>query len=662
MIRKIIVLILLLLVGISRVIYCISMEEINNFYYHFDDQSILKIYDQYSASHSKTAQDYAVLAKICQYLSIIESAQKNAKTEKSFNYALESIHYAEQKILLASPLDRDDADIYYIMARMYDQLIIDAKTGMQYDSLKQESIKKCLNLDSNHLLANLLLANKLLYTPIAYGGDPVKGYTLLQNLDRQYPENSDIQLEIARYYRSKNDNQQAIALFQKILTVFPDHLIAKNGLFELQIEQKNCIIKTIIIDGAPKTSKSILNATLTPFYGQKYSADLKKNLLDRFKSISSITNLQITIEPINEQEIVLHLSIQENNLQLLSILGGTSLSYNYDRKIQFFNGEAFSYPFFSATYIDKNFMGLSDHCLFEISGPHLHTEYFHQDNLDYLFYGETLFIPESKLFYDNGHLIDGLTIQSPYTIADIGIGKKFPFQLSIFWHNRLIWYNWRRHDTYSDPNLIVPQFNLTYSTRLHIEMNTLLFLDRTWLLDGYKIDFSPEIIYENSHSSWGIPNQLIEHNSNPGIKCSMKAGLYKKIFTNHQIRIESSFFTGSNVYKTELWKTGKPVISDPFDRGLNGFYRNEFQFNTGFLGSLYYSMPFISSLSRAYVEYDLFYLSDDDRLFHGAAVGFLARLPQDIELTTQLGVGLNAKRSDGYGLEFDICFTKNFIL
>jgi len=111
------------------------------------------------------------------------------------------------------------------------------------------------------------------------------------------------------------------------------------------------------------------------------------------------------------------------------------------------------------------------------------------------------------------------------------------------------------------------------------------------------------------------------------------------------------------MYPLEQWTAGKGSMQST-GPCLDGFYAGEFIFSHGFLANAAYQVVIVPSKLATWAKYDVLLDFDNAKSYHGTAVGIAAALPWGIEMTAQTGVGLNADRKSGPGLEFDVTLSR----
>ena len=123
----------------------------------------------------------------------------------------------------------------------------------------------------------------------------------------------------------------------------------------------------------------------------------------------------------------------------------------------------------------------------------------------------------------------------------------------------------------------------------------------------------------------------------------------KKLFDNQGLDLSANWRTGRNMYETEKWSTGKgSFMSD--SPCLDGFYSGEFRYASGLVGNAAYQINFIPSRLGLYAKYDVFLNQDDEKAYHGTAAGIAAKLPLDIQFSSQVGIGPQRKARKRAGI------------
>jgi len=585
---------------------------------------------------------------------------QNGENAGNKNKILEAAEYCKKAITAGKLSNEDAADACFTIAQLYDRLIRDAASWMQYNADKGKFLKICAQYNPDHLGAKILSATSLLNLPENAGGNPAKGKELLDKLYAEHPENLTILIALSNDRQNQKDLEKAEEILKKIVLLYPEYTYAQKTIDEFALMKKEPVIHGIEIQGNPKTSKERILGKVSRFIGEKYSFNVKNKIFSRMCEISSIGGGSIKASMNDDGTVDLIITVNENNMRMMAAIGSGSVSLNFDKKPSFSG-------FPALMYMDQNFFGTANALTVIFAGPYINLDYsdsglINDKYIDMKIHWESMFLENATALVENGKSRNDLAIQGTQHMGSIGFGKAFPFGLSAFVGVKADFRNWKMtKDNYSadftTPASItyIPGVNLSFST---VGGSNGSKMD---LLSGFALQFTGESLYQPAYIAWGKKDALYEHDGKSEFRFSAVAEYDLKFLDCHNLRFKADYRTGINMYELGKWSTGRGTLMSS-DACVDGFYAGEFRYTTGVIGNVTYQINLIPSKFSTYTRYSAFLNLDDKKIWQGTAFGGVAKLPYDIEIAGQVGIGLNAQREKGPGFEFDLMLMKMWML
>jgi len=585
---------------------------------------------------------------------------QNGENASNKNKIIEAAEYCKKAISSGKLSNEDAADACFTIAQQYDRLIRDAASWMQYNADKDKFLKICVQNNPDHLGAKILSALSLLNFPENAGGNPVKGKELLDKLYAEYPENLTILIALSNDRQNHKDFENAEEFLKKIVLLYPEYTNAQKTIDEFTLMKKEPVIHTITIEGKLKTSKERILTKISRFIGQKYSFEVKNQIFSRMCEISSIGGGNIETLTNEDGTVDLKITVNENNMKVIAGIGTGSVSLDYDKKPSFSG-------FPALMYMDQNFLGTANALTLIFAGVYANLDYsdpgiIGDKYIDMKIHWESMLLENTTAPIEDGKTRKDLAIKAPQHSGSIGFGKNFPFGLSVFTGIKADYRNWKT-TTDNDSSDFTTPTAFTYTPNVNVSFSTVGGSNgsKMDLLSGFALQLSAESIYQPNYIAWGKKDSLFEHNSMGEFRFAAEGEYDLKFLDRHNLRFKADYRTGINMYELGKWSTGKGSITGS-DVCLDGFFSGEFRYTTGAIGNITYQVNLVPSKFSTYARYCAFFNLDDKKVAQGTAVGAVAKLPFDIELTGQVGIGLTAHREKGPGLEVDLMLMKIWML
>jgi len=650
---------LLLLIMMVMTGICFGGEyvsRINALKISFDVQGLIYEYELIKNLRARDALvDYRAGNVASYLLETLEALDgESAETEK---IAMEAIAWCKKGLSAEGLSPEEMTDTYYILAKMYDRLIRGAVSWIAYNADQQKYLKLCLASDPEHMGARLLSASKLLHLPESAGGNPVKGRALLFALQDEYPLDITIKIVLVQDFLKQKELAQAKAVLSEVIGLNPDHIIASRLLKEISVIEKEPVILNISLANQLKTSGNRVLNKLTPFIGSTYTFETKNAMGESLEQIRSIVGSSFTALEEGNGQVEIVVNVDENNMIMLGTMGLLELSLDYSRKII-----PYGYPVL--LYTDQNFLGSSATTRLIFAGPYVNFDYFYagliaDEYLDIRLNWESLFLETDVAPIKDGRVQEDMLVKSPLHSVSLGMGKKFSAGFSAFLDTKVSYENWSLDPERTASGFTAPDYHLKYQPSFELSFSTMGEGTGSKLEapSGFSLRLVPSLVYIHNYSAWGKAGELYAHDSKPQWMFSADFGFSKSLFPGHSLLLDAKYMSGGNMYMNNRWKTGKESLTSS-GVSLDGYFLGEFSFDEGVLANVTYHFTAIPSTLSLFGRYAVFYNQDTREVFHGSALGIIWKLPFDMELTSRLGIGFNARRESGFGYEFDLMLSK----
>lgn len=595
-----------------------------------------------------------------------ESLNEDQLLEKGkLSYALyytgsKEIPYAkEAEVLLSKELenneltDKERSNINYILSEVYIDLIVDAKSWMDYNSKYEKSITECLNYDRENLLYNLNSARSMQRFPTPRGSFE-DGEKLLKALSDENPNSFNILFVIADRNYNEGNIDLAEKDFLRVVEINPKHKTALERLNDIELIRKNLTIRNITIKNDVKTSEKKIFKKLSSYIGKKLDFQLKQDMNQEVSKISAIGGATIKGIQIDDGNVDLELTVNEDNTRALAFMAGGPLGLDYSNNVT-------PNLMGAGIYLDNNFLGsglkfqLISAAVFnklEIKKPGL----INDGIIDLKFVGESMLLPTDNYNYTDGKKSKKLGRGTSH-YAQLGLGKELPIGLITYINYKAKW----------EPQEDVSGVIEADESTIH-EINGELMLQLAGqamsslqTLEGFNFTFLPKMVYRPDYKPWGRKDALFEHDDNPGWSFFTQVAYYTNITERQNLAIDLTHLGSINPYESDRFKLGH--AGTPLDPiGVSGYIPGEIITDNAIVARIKYTFIQTPNKLNLFGKYDMLYDTDHNDLYKGCAVGINTKLPWDIEFSTEVGIGLDANRDNLPGLQLSILFMKMHIL
>lgn len=544
-------------------------------------------------------------------------------------------------------------DYAYILAESSKGLIVDASSYMKYSPIYESAITQCLKIDPDNPYYRLSSAQGLMWFPTSRGTKE-EGEALLFQLEKENPNNTNIIMAYAYFKLNSGNIDIAEAGFKTVLSINAKNKEAKEQLDEINLSKKELTIREITIINSIKTSKSRVLKKLEDFKDKKFHTNTKGEINRRISEISSIGGANIKGIQIDENYIDLELDVIEDNTRAVMFLAGGGFGLDY-------SGDVLPGGMGALGYMDSNFLGTGYNLLFLTAGIFNKLDLTCPGLIDdgiidlKLSLESMAYAPASTDVIHDGAEV--YSVKDTYHSVQVGLGRSFDIGLSAFINYNSNWTFKEDIEGHTSPNMIH-----TNTISGDFSFDTVgMILSSFQNPNGFRISFNPTWVYKDNYKPWGKDGSLFTHNDKPAFTFRTHLGYYTDTAKNQNLSADFKYLASINPYQSNKFALGQPQSSMDSD-SLAGYLPGEIVFENGLLGNIKYTFNVIPNKFNLFGKYDVLFDIDNRNLYNGASVGTAVKLPFDIELAGELGVGFNANRSEGPGIQASVSLTKLSVL
>lgn len=267
----------------------------------------------------------------------------------------------------------------------------------------------------------------------------------------------------------------------------------------------------------------------------------------------------------------------------------------------------------------------------------------------------SMLLPGENITYKDGEVLEG-TKQNSYHTVKAGLGRTFPFNLLTFLYYQL------NVDIYEQlRDNITPNHFITHTVIGEVIFNSAGDINTPFdLVEGLLFSFTPIVNYKLDYEPWGDPDNLTTHDDNVSLVCTTRLGFYKNLNPKHNLSILGTWYVNYNPYETDHFRLGHRGDAITFD-SLTGYLSNEVIFDNGILLNLKHTITPKPDRTNFYGKIDVLFDLEKVEVYSGVAMGGVIKLPGDIDLKGECGIGLDAVRESGPGLFLSIELSKLII-
>lgn len=625
---------------------------------HYDISAARAVIPVVQALFAVNSHQFAYfMARVYEILSRSTDAITGSRTRANETLAITSLKYAEK----ALNVNGQHSDSYRIYSEMLGRRIYGASTGIKYDAISRKALDTALTLDSKNHRARLRRAVIYLQRPRKYGGNPELALRLLLQLNREVPRNTRVIFFIAEYYRRTGNQPLYRKYLQQAVDINPRELPAVSALDELKLQLRELRIVSIDIRNPTRTSARRLHRRIASFRGKVFTQEVKTQIETALVSIPPVDGVSFYYTETAEG-LQIDLQIDEDNMTIINVALGLNISLDSNGDVNWFFGEAPS-ALFGLLYVEtNNFFGTGD--TFSLASAAVYNDFRYQHysrGLDSRLRFAFNVFPLEKYWYHDGVRTGPEAYRYMWVQAEAGLGKSFEMADLFLMQAVKKEFYVKKYDYFEVPDELI-----TASTFLDASFSSMAYHDTFWLMDGFKLEAKPELIFKPGYSRWGYEGKQSDHNDAPMFKLVGRLGIYKSLLNAIQLRGDVFYLYTANPYLLELTPVGKDSVIDPFSMKLRGFYQEEFVTSHGLVANALVSFPLFTPRIRMGLFYDCTTLFETPfqmktQYKHGTGIQMRFKFPWDIEFVAQGALGLNAKRSHGPGVEMDFYLSRLFV-
>lgn len=546
-----------------------------------------------------------------------------------------------------------ERDLELILSELYLYSIVDAKTWMDYGSKYEKVILSLEESRGDSIRVKINASKSMMWFPNPRGSNE-KGEELFNNLLKDYPGNPLVLVSHGEIKIGEEEFDEAESLFIKALEISPENKRAIRNLEEIKLARKNLPIRDIYIKNSVKTSSKRVLQKVESYKGESFNFSTKSDIGKEISKISSIGGVTIKGIESDAAGVDLELTIAEDNTRVLAVLAGGPVSLDRDKNPQPGIMGAF-------LYMDNNLFGSGIKLQYITAGVYnkltLNKPGLINDGIvDLKFSGESMLYPGEVAYVENGEIGETLHKKTFHNL-EVGLGRELPIGVSAFANYKIFW---DLHEKSKD--YIAPTNSYGHEVRGDFALNMAgTAMSGLQTLDGFNLSFTPKIIYKDDYKDWGDSDDLFTHDNNPSWQFTTKASYFKNIGERHNIATDISWFASINPYQSNRFLLG-PAGNPMEPTGISGYLPGEFIVDNALLGNLKYTFILKPDRVNIFAKYDLLFDIDKENFYNGASLGVNSKLPWDIELMGEVGVGFDADRDDMPGIHLGLTVMKMYLI
>ena len=596
-----------------------------------------------------TLQKLLIILTLCLY-TVGALFTSELLQEVSDYYENEEYIQIIEKLELAQDLT---PELTYLLTESYLFAIKDAPSWIKYHSKYQGIIVTCLEADPTNVLYQINSARGMMWFPSARGNHD-DGVELILKLEKENPGHTEVIYAASNYrYYEEGLVAEAKKGYLEVLAIDPNHEKAKEILEIIELDEKNLEIRSITFIGNKKTPSKRLLKKISEYNSTTLDQDSRQKITLKLAEISSINGADIKGSQVDDFYVDLEIEVAEESSKILFFQQVSGAGFDSSNDIL---PSGLMPPV--TLFIDNNFLGTG--IKFQLITILVYNQLdfylpglINDKYLDFNLNISSMLIPNENNGYVKGEVIDGTKKTKTNHTVKAGFGRTFPFSLSAFLYYQA---GFDFHEELRDN--ITPNHLITHSVSSEIFFSTAGSAITPFdLLDGMSFSFIPTMNYKQDYKPWGDPNNLATHDDNVSLVFATSLGYYKNLNSKNNLSILGSWYVNHNPYESEFFAfghRGDATVSS----SITGYLPGEVQFDNGILLNVKYTITPKANTVNLYAKYDVVFDINNTEFYNGIALGGATKLPWDLDLKGEFGVGLNAERENGPGLFMSLELSK----
>lgn len=308
-------------------------------------------------------------------------------------------------------------------------------------------------------------------------------------------------------------------------------------------------------------------------------------------------------------------------------------------------------PIATAIYMNRNFLDTGGE--FQFITAAIYNEAHYSKELLRVGAKGLILQEESYSIYKDGEAVDPY-FKSSFIEGYGGIGINHPFFTTNLDYAL-------RYDGFKElEDRELPPYNITHTIRNDFSSGTASsVMSPLETINGFVLNINSELIYIPDYDSWGTQDREFNHNKDPALNFKISFGYYIDLNSKNNLMVDTAWLRSINPYCHTLYSVGHGSAMD--NEHLSGFLYGEIETENSLLTNLKYTYSPLDSLI-IYLKYDSLYDFKKNQFYHGSSLGTGIKLPFDIDLQLEGGVGINAYRDSTPGYIFQLTFVRLFKL
>lgn len=543
-------------------------------------------------------------------------------------------------------------ELTYFLTESYLFAITDAPSWMKYNTKYQDIIVKCLEEYPENILYQINSARGMMWFPSPRGNKD-DGIELILKLEKENPSHPNVIYAASSYKFGEGLVDEAKKGYLEVLKIDPTHKRANETLKIIELDEKNLEIRNITFIDNNKTNEKRLSKKISEYRGATLDKDNRQKISTKLMQISSINGANIKGTQVDDVYVDLEIEVIEEDTKILMFqqVSGAGLDFNDD-----ILPSGLMPPV--TIFIDNNFLGTGSRfqliTVFVFNQLDFYIPGLINDKyLDFNLNITSMLLPTENNSYVKGEVIDGTKQTNSNHALKAGFGRTFSFNLSTFVYYQA---NFDFHEELRDN--ITPNHLITHSVSSEILFSTAGTPNTAFdLLEGMSFCFIPTVSYKQDYKPWGDPNNLREHDDNASLNFVTSFGYYKNLNTKNNLSVLGAWYVNHNPYESDRFAFGHRGDATTFN-SLTGYLPGEILFDNGILLNVKHTITPKANRVNIYTKYDVVFDIENSKFYNGVALGGAVKLPWDLDLKGEFGIGLNAIRDGSPGIFISLELSK----
>lgn len=181
-----------------------------------------------------------------------------------------------------------------------------------------------------------------------------------------------------------------------------------------------------------------------------------------------------------------------------------------------------------------------------------------------------------------------------------------------------------------------------------------------YTITGFLLKVEPELTLVQDYTPWGVEGDLYEHNDNPAINLKTSFGYYIDLPGKQNLMFDIAWLRSINPYRDTRFSVGHGSATD--NEHLSGYLPGELELDNALLTNFKYTYKIKRGRAVVYGKYDFLFDFTEKSIHQGVSLGSAFKLPLDIDIQGEVGLGFNSEGIHDPGFVFQLTALRLFYL